>query len=229
MTRPDPRRVPPPTSAPWKRPRRLGYSETLRGLGGIVAPLLTGFSLTSIALLLTSATKPPLADWAVLALTVTVACLLFSMQVAFLALARSPSPADILTWEPQVAVSREALQKAREEQAANFADMKRFWDLSGRAYDLGLVFFLTAVLLLLIPPSWSAPRIAAVVVGSLGLCVELWWALANQFDRLRHPVVRDSDPATFARKLAPLDQVGFAAVLDPDRERAASSRSEACR
>jgi hypothetical protein len=214
------------TSAPWERPRRLGYTETLRGLGGIVAPLLTGFSLTSIALLLTSASKPPLADWAVVALTVTVVCLLFSMQVAFLALARSPSPADILTWEPQVVVSREALQKAREEQAANFADMKRFWDLSGRAYDLGLAFFLTGVLLLLIPHSWSAPRIAAVVVGSLGLSVEFWWALANQFGRLRHPVVRDSDPATFSRKLAPLDQVGFAAVLDPDGEQAASPHPE---
>lgn len=218
--------VRPPTSAPWERPEHLGYSETLRGLGGIVAPLLTGFSLTSIALLLTSVTKPPLADWAVVALTITVACLLFSMQVAFLALASSPSPADILTWEPQVAVSREALQKAREEQAANFADMKRFWDLSGRAYDLGLVSFLTAVLLLLIPPSWSAARIAAVVVGSLGLCVELWWALANRFGRLPHPVEHDSDPATFARTLAPLDQVGFAAVLDPRGERAAASRPE---
>jgi hypothetical protein len=211
---------------PWERPTHLGYSETLRGLGGIVAPLLTGFSLTSIALLLTSATKPPLADWAVVALTVTVACLLFSMQVAFLALARSPSPADILTWEPQVLVSREALQKARGEQAANFADMKRFWDLTSRAYDIGLVSFLTGGVLLLIPASWSAPRIAAVVVGVLGLCVELWWALANQFSHLPHPVVHDSDPATFASKLAPLDRVGFAAVLDPDREQAASSLPE---
>lgn len=226
MTRSDPRRAPPPTSVPWERPRRLGYSETLRGLGGIVAPLLTGFSLTSIALLLTSAAKPPLADWAVVALTITVASLLFSMQVAFLALARSPSPADILNWEPQVAVSREALQKAREEQAANFADMRRFWNLSRYAYDIGLVFFLTAVLLLLIPPSWSAPRIAAVVVGSLGLGVELWWALANQFSCLPHPVVHDSDSAAFAGKLAPLDRVGYAAVLDPDGERAASSRPE---
>jgi hypothetical protein len=216
VSRSDPRRALAPTSAPWQRPRRLGYSETLRGLGGIVAPLLTGFSLTSIALLLTTATKPPLADWAVLALTIAVVCLLFSMQVAFLALARSPSPADILTWKPEVRVSREALQKAREEQAANFADMKRFWKLSGDTYDLGLGFFLSAVLLLLIPPTWSAPRIAAVSVASLGLCVELWWALANQWGRLPHPVVHDPVPATFARKLAPLDEVGFAAVLDPD-------------
>lgn len=158
-------------------------------------------------------------------LTVTVACLLFSMQVAFLALSRSPSPADILTWEPQVAVSREALEKARAQQAANFADMTRFWKLCGSAYDVGVAGFLAGVMLLLIPYSWSAPRIAAVLVASLALGGELWWALANRFDRVRHPVVHDSDPAKFARNLTPLDAIGSAAVLHSDRE-PATSRSK---
>jgi hypothetical protein len=222
MTRQKSPRPPAPTSAPWQRPQRLGYSETLRGLGGIVAPLLTGFSLTTIALLLTTRSKPPLADWAMVPMTITVACLLFSMQVAFLALARSPSPADILTWEPQVAVSREALQKAREQQAANFADMTRFWNMCGSAYDLGVAGFLAGVVLLLVPYSWSAPRIAAVLVASLALCGELWWTFANRSDRVPHPIVHDSDPTKFANKLAPLDAVGFAAVLGSDRESGAS-------
>jgi len=213
---------PEPTSEPWQIPQRLGYSETLRGLGGIVAPLLTGFSLTTIALLLTSSSKPPLADWAMVPLTIAVACLLFSMQVAFLALARSPSPADILTWRPQVAVSRDALQEARERQAANFADMKRLWYRCGRAYDLGVAGFLAGVVLLLVPHTWSAPRIAAVLIASLALSGELWWALANWCDRIPHPIERDSTPADFASKLAPLDEIGFAAVLNPDREAAAS-------
>jgi len=104
-------------NSPWKRPLRFGYRETLRGLGGVVAPLLTGFSLTAIVLLLTASATPPRVDWASVAFVLTVACLLFSMQVAFLALARSPSPADILTWNPEVAMSVAALRKARAEQA----------------------------------------------------------------------------------------------------------------
>lgn len=224
MTGPEQPEALAPTSAPWVRPKKLGYSETLRGLGGIVAPLLTGFSLATIALLLTSRDKPQLANWAVAALATTVAFLLFSMQVAFLALARSPSPADILTWEPQVAISLEDLQKARAEQAARSADMSRLWRLCGSAYDIGIVSLLAALLLLLIPYSWTAPRIAAVVIVGLALTGELWWTVANLFEsRMRHPVVLDSNPATFADKLAPLNQVGVAAVQQSARSEAKNS------
>lgn len=65
------------------------------------------------------------------------------MQVSFLALARNPSPSEMLTWRPQTAASDDALQEARAEQAANFADMKRLWDLTGPAYDLGTIAFLS--------------------------------------------------------------------------------------
>jgi hypothetical protein len=186
-------------------------------LGGVVAPLLTGFSLTAIVLLLTASATPRRADWASVAFVIAVACLLFSMQVAFLALARSPSPADILTWKPEVAVSVEALQKARAEQAAHLADVKRLWKLYAATYDVGVVAFLAGVLFLLIPHSYSLARIVALVVAGLALGLELWWTLANHIESLPHPVVRDPDPATFEDELAPLDPVGYAAVLDPVR------------
>lgn len=201
------------TSAPWQRPERLGYAETLRGLGGVVAPLLTGFSLATIALLLTSTSKPKLADWAVVTFAATVGLLLLSMQIAFLALSRSPSPADIRTWQPESAISAEALQSAREEQAANMHDVKRLWQTCGRSYDLGILVFLAGVVLLLIPSDWSGVRIVGVIIAGLAFLGELWWMLANWFDFLPHPVVRDSDPASFKTKLLPLDAIGQAAAL----------------
>jgi hypothetical protein len=182
-------------------------------LGGVVAPLLTGFSLATIALLLTSASKPKLADWAVVAFAGTVGLLLLAMQTAFLALSRSPSPADIRTWQPETAVSAEALQSAREEQAANMHDVKRLWRMCGRSYDLGILAFLAGVVLLLIPDDWSGPRIVGVVIASLAFGGELWWTLANCVEALPHPVVRDSDPASFKDKIAPLDAAGRAAAL----------------
>jgi hypothetical protein len=183
----------------------------------VVAPLLTGFALATIALLLTSTTRPRLTDWAAVAFTATVAFLLFSMQVAFLALARSPSPADILTWEPQVAISAEALQQAREQQAADFHDMARLWKLCGHAYDAGIVSFLAGLLLLLIPHHWTLPRVAAITVAGIALAGELWWTVANASGQVPHPVVHDSDPASFKTRLAPLDSVGSASVLDATR------------
>jgi hypothetical protein len=212
------------TSAPWQRPRSLGYSETLRGLGGVVAPLLTGFSLATIALLLTSASKPKLADWAVVAFAGTVGLLLLAMQIAFLALSRSPSPADIRTWQPESAVSAEALQSAREEQAANMHDVNRLWRMCGRSYDLGILAFLAGVVLLLIPDDWSGPRIVGVVIASLAFAGELWWTLANRFEGLRHPVVRDSDPASFKDKIAPLDAAGQAAALGAAQAESSASK-----
>jgi hypothetical protein len=214
------------TSAPWRRPEQFGYSETLRGLGGIVAPLLTGFSLTAITLLLTASSKPWLADWAAVALTITVACLLFSMQLAFLALALNPSPADILTWMPEVTISADALLKAREEQAANLEEVKRLWRRTGIAYDVGIVAFLVGLVLLSVPHSCSPSRILATAVATMALSGELWWVLANHIDRLPHPVIRESKRVSFKGKLAQLDAVGRAAVLDPARKRSADEDSD---
>src|SRR5688572_11389693 len=68
---------PPPTTRVWSRPRRLGYPEMLRISGGIVAPLLAGFSLATITLLVTSDSRPRLSEWAVVAFVAAVGFLLF--------------------------------------------------------------------------------------------------------------------------------------------------------
>lgn len=109
----------------WVRPRTLGYHESLRGLGGIVSPLLAGFSLATIATLVTSENPPPLAEWAVAALALAITLLLYSMQTASQALTHNPSPQEILNWRPEATVSVEELQRAREAQAADFAEMAR--------------------------------------------------------------------------------------------------------
>lgn len=205
-----------PTSAPWERPKLFGYAETLRGLGGIVAPLLTGFALATIALLVTASDKPRLADWATVALSVTVACLLYSMQVAFLALARSPSPGDILNWVPEAAVSVEALTKVRAEQAANLNAVRGLWKHTSLAYDIGVVSLLAGLLLLLIPHHWVAATTAAVVVAGIALLAEVWWTVANRITWLPHPAVRRSDH-TPASNPPPLTATGLAAVLDANR------------
>jgi hypothetical protein len=149
----------------------------------------------------------------VVAFAAAVGLLLLSMQVAFLALARSPSPADIRTWQPETAISAKSLQSAREEQAANMHDVRRLWEICGQSYDLGIVAFLAGVVLLLIPSDWSAPRIAGVAIAGLALAGELWWTLANRITGVRHPLVRDSDPADFKAAVLPLDATGQAAAL----------------
>lgn len=186
----DPQKVPP---SGWRRPQLLGYPETLRGLGGIVAPLLTGFSLTTIAVLLTSTHRPPLSNWSVVALALAVVFFLYSMQVAFLALARSPLPSDFISWIPGIASDQDALATAQVEQRATFEEMARFWKRAGLSYDLGLDAFLAGFVLLLIPHTWSLPHTARVVIAGVALAGEFWWTAANRWHKIPHPVVRTSD------------------------------------
>jgi hypothetical protein len=115
----------------WRRPHLLTYTETLRGLGGIVAPLLTGFSLATMALVLTSSTRPPQWAWSLVALSLAVVLFLYSMQLAFLALARSPAPRDFLDWVPEIATDKAELLKAQAEQRETFKQMSKLWARTG--------------------------------------------------------------------------------------------------
>ena len=210
----------------WSRPRTLGYPESLRGLGGIVSPLLAGFSLAAITLLLTTdQTKtPPQADWAIVAFTVAVVLLLFSMQVAFEALRQNSSPADVLMWRPEATVSIEELRVAREAQAADLAELTRLAGLSFRVYGPGLIAFLTGLLLVLVPRDWTASSIIGVALAGSAIALEAWWLAANRWHFLPHPVSRRIKPghrSNWVGEAPPLDAGELAAVIDPDRRAAA--------
>ena len=101
----------------WQRPDRIGYVQVLSGLGGIVAPLLAGFSLATIGVLVTASRPPRLAEWAILAFSGSAATMLYEHPVAFLALGRDPAPMDRLAWYPEATVSRRSLEWVRTRQA----------------------------------------------------------------------------------------------------------------
>jgi hypothetical protein len=201
----------------WNRPTRLGYPEGLRGLGGVVSPLLAGFSLAAIAGILTAEDAPPQAEWAVLAFACSIALLLLAMQLAFLALARDPLPTTQLAWHPEALVDEKALSSLRRRQASAFEEMVVYWRKSNRSYDLGVVAFLAGVVLLLIPDAWTAARIAAIAVAGAALALEVWWAAANRIPGLPHPVIRGPQEI----EVADLAPKAMAAIQDPDRRQAA--------
>jgi hypothetical protein len=212
-------------STVWRRPSMLGYAESLRGLGGIVAPLLTGFSLAAIATLASADNPPPLADWASAALAGAVALLLFSMQVAFLALTRNSTPGDVLMWHPEATVSEELLEEARRVHAADFAEMTRLGRLSLGTYGAGLLAFLVGVVLLMVPNDWTIAWSIGLVATGAALALETWWMLAYAFPgKVRHPVSRRGElthRAEWGDKPPALNAVGLAAVLDGARRSAA--------
>ncbi len=209
----------------WDRPEeRPGYLDGLAGLGGMVAPLLAGFSLTAITLVLT-ATKPPTVwSWALVAFAAAVAFLLQSMQLAFFAIGRDPRPSTQLDWYPEALIDTDAARRLRERQAKTFEKSVSFWHRSMFWYDFGLTAFLAGVLLLLIPAPhhWTDQRIAAVVIAGAAFLLEAWWVLANRlWDRnihVPHPAVSRSEPRI---EIQALDPELLWAITDPARRDAA--------
>jgi hypothetical protein len=181
-------------SSIWIRPRNLGYHESLRGLGGIVSPLLAGFALAAIATIVTTDSEPLLAEWAVAAFAIAIVLLLHSMQVAFQSLMSNSSPGEVLMWRPEASVSTAELQSARAAQAADFAEMARLARRSFRAYGVGVLAFLAGVLLLMVPRDWSVAVGLGIAAVAIGLVVEIWWLAANRWKRLPHPVGRRTGP-----------------------------------
>ena len=95
----------------WKRPGSIGDAEAIRGMGGVVSPLLAGFALATIAVLMTSADpkKTPLAPWAVLCLAGAAVAFLYVMQYSFLAVRSGSSPSSYIDWEPEVTINQNDL------------------------------------------------------------------------------------------------------------------------
>jgi hypothetical protein len=205
----------PPISV-WERPSALGYQESLRGLGGIVAPLLAGFSLTAISVIVTANDVPRFAYWAVAAFSGCVALLLFSMQTAVSALNQNATPADILMWHPEATVSEAAFQEVRKMQAADFREMKRRGKRSFQAYGWGIVTFLLGVAFLLVPHAWTASRIVGLVPIGAALLLEVYWLAANRWGSLPHPVehlIEPSHEAEWHGMPPALDAVAISSVV----------------
>jgi len=78
----------------------------------------------------------------------------------------------------------------------------------------------------MVPAKWSIGWVFGMVVTGSALLLEIWWIAANHFQRLPHPVVRRPQPTHRAYWTSthppPLDELGLAAVMDPDRRKAAA-------
>jgi hypothetical protein len=78
----------------------------------------------------------------------------------------------------------------------------------------------------MVPAKWSIGWAFGMVVTGLALLLEIWWIAANHFQTLRHPVVRRPQPShssSWSTAHPPsLDALALAAVIDPDRVKAAA-------
>lgn len=201
---PSPRR-----SLVWKRPGPVGQFEILRGLGGIVAPVLSGFSLAAVVTLLTAEKKPLLAEPSITAFAWCTVCLLLSMQFSSLALRHATVPTDRLAWHPEAKFDDQARERERIAQARDHALALYYEKLTQNLYNSGLLLFVVSLGLLLVPRDWSVWRALALGSVAIGALIEINWIVAR--GPIYRLIVREEVPF---RMPSNLDQISKDALRD---------------
>jgi hypothetical protein len=185
----------------WKRPVPPGIPEAVGSAGAVAAPLLAGFSVTLIVLILELITNPPSISqagkviatpgpvrWPEVALSLLVAAtvaLLAAVQCAFWARQYQVLPDEMEQWrgglEGDGAIEEGAWAEARREQFG-FAALQAVWIRRFRwAYHSGILMVLAALIVLLVPGgNISAGRWLAIGIATIGGLGELTWIIATE-------------------------------------------------
>ena len=175
----------------WERPVPYGYPETIQSAGMVVAPLLAGFTITLVGLVVDTSNRGiRYRDTALLILAGAVAALLTAVQCAYAARQFMVTPDEIEAWWPGVnnaADPNEVTQwwELRAEQLAH-SQMHSRWATRFRyAYHTGIVLVLAGLAVALIPPDgMSTARWAAVVVVAGAALGETLWITGTSLSPL---------------------------------------------
>jgi hypothetical protein len=171
-----------PAGAFWRVPPLYGSSSTVDAAGMIAAPLLAGFGVTLIGLVVSVNPEASSIRWPDLALALlvgSVLALLGSLQCAVWARQYVVTPSQIIEWYPELKTKGEFAEfrvaRIREEQWRYVSLFKRWVERMRIAYHTGILLLLLAIGVTLVPREWSSWRLVALILCALGLAIEATW------------------------------------------------------
>ena len=149
-------------------------------MGTVAAPLLAGFALTTVVVLVTmsSVKTMPLYEWGVAVFALAGTLYVFTVQFTFMGLMYAASPSDRVEWLPRVAGQEpddEAYAMATKVQVMDLALQERYFTRAGRLYALGILCYTAGLGFVIIPHDWDAPRGIALAVVTLAFVLEVVW------------------------------------------------------
>jgi hypothetical protein len=173
----------------WNVPAVAGQAESPRTLGGVVTPVLAGFALATVALLVSGDPQflPRLHEQAVLAFAVAVGLLLAAMQFSSASVRYASRPTDRLDLVPEARVDLDKLNFVRKAQHRDRYLEDVYYDRARYTYNLGLMAFLVGLGLIVWPDNltWSNwARVASAAVVVLSVIVELIWTFSTRLGGL---------------------------------------------
>ncbi len=203
----------------WAEPDNPNPATALGGYISSGAPLVAGFELAAVVLVLTDqhvAHYVPLAGPAIAAMIASAALMVSSIRYGFWAVSYWTTPAERLMWDPAAVVSLESLMSQRFMLAGRMFHFQKLRARAEHLFEVGLILFLLAVALMLIPDRWHASgtgwRWAAVALAGFAFLVHLAWSVGKWLHerflawlgQLESKAKKDAKPRTIRMKFAKL-------------------------
>lgn len=166
----------------WNRRRPISYPRQIEMAGGFAAPLLAGFSLTTVAQLVIGSNHPWLSDWATMLFAIAAVFLIYAVQFSATALGYAATPSERLDYSPEAAFKPDILRVIRARQWEEMELRAKYTARAKYCYNFGLLAFLCGLGLLLVPHhSWPWPwsRFVGVTVVSISLIIEVMWIASD--------------------------------------------------
>lgn len=165
----------------WNRRKPINYPKQIEMAGGIAAPLLVGFSLTTVAQLVIGRDHPWLWQWSIALFAIASALLVYAMQFSATALGYAATPADRLDYNPEAAADEDILRIVRIRQWEEMELRAKYTTRVKYCYNFGLLAFLAGLGLILVPQHWPWPcsRIVGIAVIGISLVIEVMWTLSD--------------------------------------------------
>jgi hypothetical protein len=186
----------------WDVPARYGEPAAHQGMGSVAAPLLAGFSLTFLGLVIQGEDKLRYPSLAILLLTITSILFVFAVQSTFWARLYWFTPTEAEEWWPDFRNDPQRRERIREEQWSSRILYRRWSVRARRTYNSAIVMLYTALAVALIPNqavgSIAIARWVAILTAAIAAIIEFlghWapWIMADErggwIDWIR-PVVR---------------------------------------
>jgi hypothetical protein len=166
-------------SPTYEVPPLYGIHGAFDNVGSIAAPLLAGFSVTSMGLVLQVEKD---LRWPSLALNFLALASIFfigAVQFGFWARQYVFTPSDVIQWWPD-ADNPLRQQMIRREQLEHWHGFKLWTRRATSGYRLGIVSLLLGLSIMLVPKTaMSVARLTAIAIVLLGLLFELLWITAQ--------------------------------------------------
>jgi hypothetical protein len=166
----------------WNRRTPINYPKQIEMAGGIAAPLLAGFSLTTVAQLVIGKDHPWLSEWAIALFAISATLLVYAMQFSATAIGLAATPSDRLDYNPETAFDSEILRIIRERQWEEMELRAEYTRRTKYCYNAGLLAFLSGLGLILVPHhAWPWPwgRFFGVLVVGVSIIIELFWTMSD--------------------------------------------------